>query len=197
MTEISRAANLSKEYTNYSCRATTVHVLDEAEFPSRHIMSITGHISETSLKTYSGKPSENTKKRMSKVISEKTLGVSEKTETLGAKTAHSTTGLLKPTTLPSNIDFLSLSQSNITIEHDSGTAFGNSFELQALSSLQTETVLNDMLPDNDGVDDFLKSLDIPAQETCINVPISKSMCQFPVPMITNCQNITINYKIFP
>jgi hypothetical protein len=160
-------------------------------------MSITGHKSETSLKTYSGKTSENTKKRMSKVISEKTLGVSEKTETLGAKAAHSTTGLLKPTTLPSNIDFLSLSQSNITIEHDSGTAFGNSFELQALSSLQTETVLNDMLPDNDGVDDFLKSLDIPAQETCINVPISKSMCQFPVPMITNCQNITINYKIFP
>jgi hypothetical protein len=38
-----------------------------------------------------------------------------------------------------------------------------------------------------------KSLDIPAQEACSNVPISKSMCSFPVPMITNCQNITINY----
>jgi hypothetical protein len=50
--------------------------------------------------------------------------------------------------------------------HDSGTAFGNSFELQALSSSQTETVYNDLLPDNDGVNDFLKSLDIPAQETC-------------------------------
>ena len=163
MTEVTRAANLSKKYINHSCRATTVHVLDEAEFPSRHIMSITGHKSETSLKTYSGKTSENTKKRMSKVISEKTLGVSEKTETLGAKTAHSTTGLLKPTTLP-NIDLLSLSQSNITIESDSGTAFGNSFELQTLSSLQTETILNDLLPDNVCVDDFLKSLDIPAHK---------------------------------
>ena len=81
-------------------------------------------------------------------------------------------------------------------EHDSGTAFGNSFELQALSSSQTETIFNDLLPDNDGVDDFLKSLDIPAQETCNNVPISKSMCQFPVPMITNCQNSNINYNIF-
>ena len=59
-----------------------------------------------------------------------------------------------------------------------------------------QTVFNDLLPDNDGVDDFLKSLDIPAQETCSNVPISKSMCQFPVPMINNCQNITINYNIF-
>jgi hypothetical protein len=71
------------------------------------------------------------------------------------------------------------------IAHDSGTAFGNSFELQALSSSQTEAVFDNLLPDNDGVDDFLKSLDIPAQETCSNVPISKSMCQFPVPMITN------------
>ena len=52
------------------------------------------------------------------------------------------------------------------IEHDTGTAFGNSFELRALSSSQTETVFNDLLPHNDGVDDFLKSLDIPAQETC-------------------------------
>jgi hypothetical protein len=38
------------------------------------------------------------------------------------------------------------------IEHDSGTAFGNSFELQALSSSQTETVFNDLLPDNDGLE---------------------------------------------
>ena len=60
-----------------------------------------------------------------------------------------------------------------------------------------QIVFNDLLPDNDGVDDFLQSLNIPAQETCSNVPISKSMCQFPVPMITNCQNITINYNIFP
>jgi hypothetical protein len=52
------------------------------------------------------------------------------------------------------------------------------FELQALSSSQTEAVFNYLLPDNDGVDDFLKSLDIPAQETYSNVPISKSMCQF-------------------
>jgi hypothetical protein len=52
-----------------------------------------------------------------------------------------------------------------------------------------------MLPDNDGVDDFLKSLDIPAQETCSNVPISKSMCQFPVPMITWTNQMTVKLSI--
>jgi hypothetical protein len=49
-------------------------------------------------------------------------------------------------------------------------------------------VFNDLLPDNDGVDDFLQSLDIPAQETCSNVPISKSICRFPVPMTLNKSN---------
>jgi hypothetical protein len=62
MTEISRMAKLSHEYTNHSCRATTVHVLDEAQVPSRHIMSVTGHKSESSLKTYSGKTCEKNKK---------------------------------------------------------------------------------------------------------------------------------------
>jgi hypothetical protein len=57
------------------------------------------------------------------------------------------------------------------------------------TSSQTETVFNDLLPDNDGVDDFLKSLDIPAQETCSNVPISKSMYQFPVHFCSRIQII--------
>ncbi|CAC5364871.1 unnamed protein product [Mytilus coruscus] len=55
MNEISKAANLSREYTNHSYRATTVHILDETQIPSRTIMSVTGHKSEASLKTYSGK----------------------------------------------------------------------------------------------------------------------------------------------
>ncbi|CAG2211446.1 unnamed protein product [Mytilus edulis] len=55
MNEISKAANLSREYTNHSCRATTVLILDEAQIPSRHIMSVTGHKPEAYLKTCSGK----------------------------------------------------------------------------------------------------------------------------------------------
>lgn len=194
MAEISRAANLSREYTNHSCRATTVHLLDEAKFPSRHIMSVTGHKSETSLKTYSGKTSENIKKDMSKAISEKTLEITEKTDSISTTTRAP--NVLRPTALSSNIDFLSLSQSNIVIENDFDTTFGSLFELQALSSSQTETLLND-LPDNDGMDDFIKTLNIPElaeAQTSINVPTLRSM--FSAPTMYNCQNITINYNIF-
>jgi hypothetical protein len=71
MSEISDRANLSVRYTNHSLRATTVHILDRAQVPSRHIMTVTGHKSENSLKTYSGLTDEGTKKRMSNVISMK------------------------------------------------------------------------------------------------------------------------------
>ncbi|KAK3086267.1 hypothetical protein FSP39_016051 [Pinctada imbricata] len=69
MPNISEAASLSMRYTNHSLRATTVHILDAAQIPSRHIMAVTGHKSENSLKTYSGQTTENTKKAMSHTLS--------------------------------------------------------------------------------------------------------------------------------
>jgi hypothetical protein len=49
MSEISQEFALSQVYTNHSLRATTVHVLDAANIAVRHIMSVTGHKSESSL----------------------------------------------------------------------------------------------------------------------------------------------------
>ena len=100
-------AKLSREYTNHSCRATTVHVLDEAQVPSRHTMSVTGHKSESILKTYTGKICEKTKMFMSETISEKTLGKSSNTSNISEHAS-----------LPDNSDFLALFQSNITVEVD-------------------------------------------------------------------------------
>ena len=59
MNKISESAQLSKKYTNHSLRATAVHILDAANFPSRHIMTVTGHRSESSLKTYTGYTDSN------------------------------------------------------------------------------------------------------------------------------------------
>ncbi|VDI61662.1 Hypothetical predicted protein [Mytilus galloprovincialis] len=70
MPAICEKAGLGKRYTNHSLRATTVHVLDEADFAGRHIMSVTGHKSENSLKTYTGFTSDRALHNMSNVISE-------------------------------------------------------------------------------------------------------------------------------
>ena len=67
MKQISENAGCSRRYTNHSLRATTCTLLDEAGFPNRHIMSVTGHRSESSLKHYS-RTSDKKKKLMSSAL---------------------------------------------------------------------------------------------------------------------------------
>ena len=67
MKKTAQKAGCSVKYTNHSLRATTCSVLDEAGFDSRHIMSITGHKSESSLKHYS-RTSDKKKKLMSQTL---------------------------------------------------------------------------------------------------------------------------------
>ena len=52
MKDISRAADLSKQFTNHSIRATAITVLDHSNFEARHIMQVTGHKSEASIQSY-------------------------------------------------------------------------------------------------------------------------------------------------
>ena len=70
MPTISKSAGLSRRYTHYSLRSTTVHKLDSTcnQFAGRHITSITGHKLETSLKTYTRYTAPNIKRKMSDTI---------------------------------------------------------------------------------------------------------------------------------
>ena len=69
MVNISTEANCSKQYTNHCLRATTITTLDAAGFEARHIMAVSGHKSESSLKHYS-RVQEAQKRKMSLTISE-------------------------------------------------------------------------------------------------------------------------------
>ena len=54
-----------------------MHILDATQIPTRHIMSVTGHKAETSLKTYTGHTNNKTKKPMSNIITKSTGAVSD------------------------------------------------------------------------------------------------------------------------
>lgn len=62
MKDIARDASLSEIYTNHSIRATAVTILDRSGFEARHVMALSGHRGETSIKHYC-KTDENTKPR--------------------------------------------------------------------------------------------------------------------------------------
>ena len=69
MKEISKLAHLSREYTNHSIRATSVTILDDYGFEARHIMCVSGHRSESSIRSYASKTTENIKLAMSTSLS--------------------------------------------------------------------------------------------------------------------------------
>lgn len=66
---ISKLANLSRRYTNHSVRATSITALDDAGVKARHIIRISGHKSETSVKSYSSRLNENRKREFSQHLS--------------------------------------------------------------------------------------------------------------------------------
>ena len=69
MSDLSVAAALSKTYTNHCIRATAIATLDQAGYEARHIMTVSGHRNEASIKRSSRDTSTNQKRKMSEAIS--------------------------------------------------------------------------------------------------------------------------------
>jgi len=70
MASLSSTYDLSKKYTNHCVRSTCITQLDHSGIESRHIMGISGQKSETSIKTYSKRLSEEKKRQISEVLSD-------------------------------------------------------------------------------------------------------------------------------
>lgn len=69
MADLSKLAKLSTQYTNHCIRATTITALDEAGFEARHIITVSGHRNEASIKSYSRDTSTTQKRKISETLS--------------------------------------------------------------------------------------------------------------------------------
>ena len=77
MKRISVEAKLSYVYTNHSIRSTCITILDQAGIEARHIMAVSGHTSESSLRTYARTSTEK-RNQLSALLSENTSNLSAK-----------------------------------------------------------------------------------------------------------------------
>ena len=69
MKTISVEYKLSKVYTNHCIRSTAVSILDKNNFEARHIMRVSGHKSETSIRSYSRQLTECKRKEILHTLS--------------------------------------------------------------------------------------------------------------------------------
>ena len=67
---LSERAKLSQMYTNHCIRACVVTKLDEEGFEARHIMVVSSHKCENSIKTYASKCPETKKKEMFEALAQ-------------------------------------------------------------------------------------------------------------------------------
>ena len=58
----------SDKYTNHSIRATCITLLDNAQFEARHIIAMTGHKSENTIKQYAKYCPNDKKRQMSDAL---------------------------------------------------------------------------------------------------------------------------------
>lgn len=73
MKELSENAHLSQMYTNHCIHVSVVSTLDEEGYEARHIMHVTSHKSEESLKSYGAKCPEKKRKQMFDTLANKVL----------------------------------------------------------------------------------------------------------------------------
>ncbi len=69
MKDISAEAELSQKYTNHCVRATAITLWSNAGLANRHIMAISGHRNEQSLRSYNARPSSAQLQQSSDVLS--------------------------------------------------------------------------------------------------------------------------------
>ena len=69
MATLSTLYQLSQRYTNHCIRVTTVQALDDHNIDGRHIVRVSGHKSQDSIKSYARKLSAAKKRKISSVLS--------------------------------------------------------------------------------------------------------------------------------
>ena len=131
MKEISKLASLSKIYTNHSVRATAITLWSDRQVPSRHIMAISGHRSEVSLRNYNARPSSEQLRACSDILSGALSGRPQQSQQPRFPDAVTSSNLLVPM--------------NSTVVHSRNTAQQFvKYQPQALSSLFSNCHVNNI-----------------------------------------------------
>jgi len=179
MQSLREAAGLSNKYINHVLPATTVHVLDSARIPSRHIMThnVTGHKSESSLMTYSGQTDISTTKIMSRTLGESTTSLKSCSSICAPRTSSDRTSSLNNclmTCTTNNVPPLTLSSSQ---------------ELAIIQDIQQDDTFDDVLYD------MFMHITIPNNGMPVFRPFPSSVQPLALPVFNNCSDITINYYV--
>jgi hypothetical protein len=128
MQRINKDADLSQVYSNHCVRAICIALLDESGYEGRHIMTISKHKSESSLKHYVSKAREKKKREMSNALAEQVLPQEDPEHNVDTSPSTETAVESKSSEILNmeNVDFLELNSQEMTVVGQTVTETVNS-----------------------------------------------------------------------
>ena len=186
--------HLDTQYTNHSIRATVISTLDRDGFEARHIMKLSSHKSEATIKEYSVDCPDNKRKEMfdslSNALVKKTCTVSKPSDTDSQQSNEPTISdvvqnlpnfALQPLDMYDTIDDSILAN----LIYDSPNNEGTDKNKQETEK-KSETALQ-VVPQN---------VNVPALPNATNTQVNVKNQKFPIlpQMYFPHSNVTINYN---
>ena len=188
---LTKNVKLDGDYTNHSIRATVISKLDDAGYEARHIMAISSHKSEATIKEYATKCPEKKRKDMFQTLSTAITPKAKKPKLTATVTSDTNNN---PDNKVDNMDI------NFP-----------TFELQEIDEFNTidDTILQDLLTDipyeQENVNPNANALAVNAptnlaksnniQQNTVTNTVNNKQRYPPMPqMVFNNSNVTINYN---
>ena len=179
---------LSREYTNHSIRATVINNLDAAGFEARHIIQLSSHKSESTIKEYAPKCPDAKKKEMFESLSNAMLPKRAHNATTNKQTKPTSTAVSAPNTCDTTPDIQDVKQNLPT------------FNLDPIDdSTIDDTLLQELLtniPQNfDNTNNSNNNSAIATPKSNVQVPVTQNNHQFNTQVIN--QNIPFGFPRVP
>ena len=169
MANLSVTYKLSQRYTNHCIRVTTVQALDDNNIDGRHIVRVSGHKSQESIKSYARKLSAAKKRKISAVLS----NIVDEVDQVPSNETPSK--ILKILPSKKKIEKEIVAEENYFANEDDEIDM-------AISSIPPPFVTVEVADQGQTPSSSAPSAPIPSFFTSRNQP-----------MFFNCQNITVNY----
>ena len=192
MKNLSEHARLSsQEYTNHSIHHTCITTLDRNGFEARHIVAISGHKSEATIREYSIKCPENKRKEMYETLSDH-LGCTKKKKIEPTSTLAKNPQNDFHDSMPEMSNENSSYRMNITTK-DINQLKTENFDLLELTNTDDDELLSKYLDENDSIlKEHFSNCDNSTKPTTSNITSVVESRN-----ITNVQNVNPNIPILP
>ena len=195
---LSKYVNLDATYTNHSIRSTVITTLDRDGFEARHIIQLSSHKSESTVKEYAPKCTDSKRKEMFNSLSNAILPPAKKIAVTSAKTTNDN----NDDKTDFNIQNVNENLPNFDLSPIDTDTIDDNMLVKILNDFENPNTNNNNSNNNNStIDRNVTQNTVPqsnqqfnTQVINQNMPVNMPIPRMPTMYFPNSTNVTINYN---